>query len=119
MANRSATTRKSLFASRSLLSLKSPFSFAIPLQRISAYGRDFSREKIEISLKARYADEFICRMPQKYDSMLAEAGQNLSGGQQQRLAIARALVKEAPILILDEATSSLDALSEVRIKRYR
>ena len=54
--------------------------------------------------------------PSGYDTVLAEAGQNLSGGQQQRLAIARALVKNAPILILDEATSSLDALSEHKIK---
>ncbi len=55
-------------------------------------------------------------MPGQYDAKVAEMGKNLSGGQQQRLAIARALVKNAPILVLDEATSSLDALSENKIK---
>jgi len=81
-----------------------------------AYGRDFSREAIEAAAKRAHAHEFIDCMPEKYDTMLAEAGQNLSGGQQQRLAIARALVKNAPILVLDEATSALDALSENKIK---
>jgi ABC-type multidrug transport system fused ATPase/permease subunit len=111
----SAYTQKSLREHIAFVSQK-PFLFYDTIAANISYGRDFSREKIETASKRAHADEFICRMPQKYDSMLAEAGQNLSGGQQQRLAIARALVKEAPILVLDEATSSLDALSEVRIK---
>lgn len=108
-------TQKSLRERIAFVSQK-PFLFYDTIAANISFGRDFSREKIETAAKRAHADEFISRMPQKYDSMLAEAGQNLSGGQQQRLAIARALVKEAPILILDEATSSLDALSEVRIK---
>ena len=56
-------------------------------------------------------------LPQKYDTPLAEMGKSLSGGQQQRLAISRALVKKAPILVMDEATSSLDSISENRIKQ--
>ena len=63
-----------------------------------------------------HAEEFIVDLPGKFDSMLSEGGKNLSGGQQQRMAIARALVKKAPILVMDEATSSLDALSEAKIK---
>ena len=66
--------------------------------------------------KKAHAHEFIKNLPETYDTMLAETGKNFSGGQQQRLAIARALVKNAPILILDEATSSLDAVSENNIK---
>ncbi|HEY2810375.1 MAG TPA: ABC transporter ATP-binding protein [Rhabdochlamydiaceae bacterium] len=108
-------TQKSLREHIAFVSQK-PFLFCDTIAANISYGRDFSREEIEGAAKRAYADEFICRMPQKYDSPLAETGQNLSGGQQQRLAIARALVKNAPILILDEATSSLDGLSEVRIK---
>ena len=82
-----------------------------------AYGRSMVREEIIQAAKRAHAHEFIERMPQKYESMLSEMGKNFSGGQQQRLAIARALAKRAPILILDEATSSLDSLSEAKIKR--
>lgn len=111
----SAYTQRSLRENISFVSQK-PFLFFDTVAANIAYGQNFTREKIEGAAKRAHADEFISRMPQKYDSMLAEAGQNLSGGQQQRLAIARALVKNAPILILDEATSSLDAISELHIK---
>ncbi len=94
-----------------------PFLFYDTIGANIAFGRNFTKEEVEGAAKRAYADEFICRMPQTYDTLLAEAGQNLSGGQQQRLAIARALVKNAPVLILDEATSALDALSENRIKK--
>lgn len=93
-----------------------PFLFYDTVASNIAFGRNFSKEAIENAAKRAHADEFIVRLPQKYDSLLAETGKNLSGGQQQRLAIARALVKNAPILILDEATSALDAISENRIK---
>jgi ABC-type multidrug transport system fused ATPase/permease subunit len=112
----SAYTQKSLRENIAFVSQK-PFLFYDTVAANIAYGRNFSREIVEAAAKRAYAHEFISEMPQKYDSMLAEAGQNLSGGQQQRLAIARALVKNAPILILDEATSALDALSENRIKK--
>ena len=62
--------------------------------------------------RAAHADEFIRSMPNGYDSFVGEMGMQLSGGQRQRLAIARAVLKDAPILILDEATSSLDSDSE-------
>jgi ABC-type multidrug transport system fused ATPase/permease subunit len=110
-----AYTQKSLREQIAFVSQK-PFLFFDTVSANIAFGRNFSREKIENAAKRAHAEEFISRMPQKFDSMLAEAGQNLSGGQQQRLAIARALVKEAPILILDEATSALDSISELHIK---
>ncbi|HSW86728.1 MAG TPA: ABC transporter ATP-binding protein [Rhabdochlamydiaceae bacterium] len=111
-----AYTQKSIRENIAFVSQK-PFLFYDTVAANIAYGRNFSREDIENAAKRAHADEFICRLSQSYDTMLAEAGQNLSGGQQQRLAIARALVKDAPILILDEATSSLDAISENRIKK--
>jgi ABC-type multidrug transport system fused ATPase/permease subunit len=110
-----AYTQKSLREHIAFVSQK-PFLFFDTVAANIAFGRNFSREKIENASKRAHAEEFISRLPQKFDSMLAEAGQNLSGGQQQRLAIARALVKEAPILILDEATSALDSISEMHIK---
>ena len=78
-----------------------------------AYGRfDVSREAIVNAAKCAYADEFIDKLPEGYDTRVGENGVLLSGGQRQRLAIARAILKDAPVLILDEATSALDTESE-------
>lgn len=82
-----------------------------------AYGRPAAtRDEIEASARAAHAHDFIVAMPRGYDTVIGERGQRLSGGQRQRLAIARALLRDSPILILDEATSSLDAESEVAVQ---
>jgi ABC-type multidrug transport system fused ATPase/permease subunit len=94
-----------------------PFLFFDTVYENIAFGRNYSREEVTKAAQLAFADEFIEELPRKYDSTLAEAGKSLSGGQQQRLAIARALVKGSPILVLDEATSSLDAVSEHRIRK--
>jgi subfamily B ATP-binding cassette protein MsbA len=81
-----------------------------------AYGQSHpSEEKVRAAAKAAYADEFVERLPGGYDARVGEDAVRLSGGQKQRLAIARAIYKDAPILILDEATSQLDAESEALV----
>ncbi|MBI2682171.1 MAG: ABC transporter ATP-binding protein [Acidobacteriales bacterium] len=82
-----------------------------------AYGQpDVTDDKVVAAAQAALAHDFILRMPQGYDTVIGERGVFLSGGERQRIAIARAILKDAPILILDEATSSLDSESEALVQ---
>lgn len=93
--------------------LQEAFLFPRTVAENIAYGRPgASRAEIEAAAQAANAAEFIERLPQKYDTILGERGATLSGGQRQRIGVARALLREAPILVLDEPTSALDAGTE-------
>lgn len=92
--------------------------FADTIAKNISFGNDqFTREEIELAAKYANASDFIEALPDGYDTVIGENGAKLSGGQRQRIAIARALLKNAPILIFDEATSSLDNESEYAIQK--
>ena len=89
------------------------FLFHDTVRNNIAYGDiTKSQEAVEAAAQAAHAHEFICSLPNGYDTIVGDLGVRLSGGQRQRIAIARALLKDAPLLILDEATSALDPESE-------
>jgi subfamily B ATP-binding cassette protein MsbA len=93
--------------------LQETLLFHAPVWQNIAYGRpEASRKEIIQAAKLANADEFIVQMSEGYDTMVGERGVTLSGGQRQRIAIARAIIRDAPILILDEPSSGLDAASE-------
>jgi len=95
------------------LVLQEPFLFPLTIAENIAYGRpEASREEIEAAARAANAHAFITALPDGYDTHIGERGATLSGGERQRLSIARAFLKDAPILILDEPTSALDAATE-------
>jgi ATP-binding cassette, subfamily B, bacterial len=97
--------------------LQDPFLFYGTVAENIAYGRpDATREEIITAAKAARAHEFILRLPLGYDSLVGERGQSLSGGERQRISIARALLIDPQILILDEATSSVDTETEREIQ---
>jgi ATP-binding cassette subfamily B protein len=100
------------------LVLQEPFLFFGTIAENIAYGKPgASRAEIVAAARAAHAHEFILRLPQGYDSLVGERGQGLSGGERQRISIARALLIDPRILILDEATSSVDTETEKEIQK--
>ncbi|MDQ3932688.1 MAG: ABC transporter transmembrane domain-containing protein [Actinomycetota bacterium] len=98
--------------------LQEPLLFQATIEENIAYGRpQASREEIAEASRLAYCDEFIGRLPNGIQTVVGERGATLSGGQRQRIAIARALVRDAPILLLDEPTAGLDAASEETVLR--
>ena len=100
------------------LVLQEPFLFFGTIAENIAYGKPHAtRQEIIAAARAAHAHEFILRLPQGYDSMVGERGQGLSGGERQRISIARALLIDPRILIMDEATSSVDSETEKEIQK--
>jgi subfamily B ATP-binding cassette protein MsbA len=110
-------TQKSL-RSRIAMVTQETFLFNDTVRNNIAYGNpEASEEKIIEAARAALAEDFILRFSMKYETVIGERGQRLSGGERQRISIARAILKNAPILILDEATSALDSESEKLVQQ--
>lgn len=110
-----AISLQSLRANVSVV-LQEPFLFPTTIADNIAYGRPHaSRREIETAARAANAHGFISRLPAGYDTVLGDRGSTLSGGERQRLSVARAILKNAPILILDEPTSAIDAITEASL----
>ncbi len=113
----STVTQDSLRANIAVVP-QEPALFHRTIKENIAYGKpDATDEEVQQAAKQAYAHDFIVNLPQGYDTLVGERGVKLSGGQRQRIAIARAMLKNAPILVLDEATSALDSESEVAIQK--
>ena len=94
-----------------------PLLFHRTIRENIAYGKEkATNAEIKAASQKAHADEFVAKLPQGYDTLVGERGVKLSGGQRQRIAIARAMLKDAPVIVLDEATSALDSESEVLIQ---
>jgi ATP-binding cassette, subfamily B, bacterial MsbA len=110
----------SIFSLRKGISLVSQDTtlFDDTIKNNIAYANlDATEEEIKEAAKHSYADEFIKKLPNKYETLIGENGVRLSGGEKQRLSIARAILKKSPVILLDEATSSLDAETENKIQK--
>jgi ATP-binding cassette subfamily B protein len=109
--------KKSLRAKISYVS-QQPYLFEGTVRDNIRFGRTgASDEEVEEAARRAYCDDFIAKLDKGYDTPLGENGLNLSGGQRQRLSIARAIVRNAPIILLDEATSALDSESELIVRK--
>ena len=96
--------------------LDEPFLFSVSIRDNIAYGRpDAPLDEVQAAARAADADEFIVQLPRGYDTIVGERGYTLSGGQRQRIAIARTLLVNPPILVLDDATSAVDVQVEQEI----
>lgn len=97
--------------------LQDPVLFGTSIKENIAYGKsDATQEEIELAAKQVHAHDFIMNLPDGYDTLMAESGNTLSGGQRQRISLARALIRQASILIMDEPTSAVDAESQALIR---
>ncbi|MBT8212104.1 MAG: ATP-binding cassette domain-containing protein, partial [Acidimicrobiia bacterium] len=93
------------------------FLFSASIRENIAVGNpDASDEQIRLAARLAHAHDFVCEMSDGYDTVVGERGESLSGGQRQRIALARAVVRDPRVLILDDATSSVDALVEAEIQ---
>ena len=110
-------TRHSLRASYGMVLQETWLKSASIWENISYGNPDATKEEIIQAAKEAHAHSFIMRMPDGYDTILSEGGSNLSQGQRQLLCIARVMLCLPPMLILDEATSSIDTMTEIRIQK--